>query len=438
MAIVLVLAPLAATPSTVVLMAFAVIWAIVALSLVVLTGWGGNISLGQFAIVGAGAMAAGNVFERWNGDFIVATLVATVVGGLLALALGVPALRIRGLYLAVTTLAFAVALDSYFLNPVNFRGSVPERIVQPMLFKRFDTSDPTVLYYACLVCLVAVMAVLLSVRHRRSGLISLATRDNERSADALGVPTTRTKIQTFVLSGCIAGLAGSLYITVLGGVGLGTFQPTSSVNVFCYAVIGGLSSVAGAISGVALFRGIDFAVSKTVAGTAAAIIRLSLSGTGLLVVLYFLPGGLWQVVQRVRDRILGRLYERSDEEEQPSARTARRPAADHRRRRRPRGRGRGSRRVAHRGGDVSTTTETDARGRAASKRPTAGRRSSSASTSRSSRASWWPCSAPTGRASRPSSRRSPGCSRPRPAPSGSSRSCSTACPPRRSPHAASS
>jgi branched-chain amino acid transport system permease protein len=317
-AIVLVLAPAAATPSTTVLMAFAVVWAIVALSLVVLTGWGGNISLGQFAIVGAGAMAAGNVFERWNGDFFVATGLAVVVGGLLALALGVPALRIRGLYLAVTTLAFAVALDSYFLNPVNFRGSVPERIVQPMLFKRFDTGDPTVVYYLCLAGLVGVMAILLSVRHRRSGLNSLATRDNERSADALGVPTTRTKIQTFVLSGCIAGLAGSLYITVLGGVGLGTFQPTSSVNVFCYAVIGGLSSIGGAISGVALFRGIDFAVSKTVAGTAAAIIRLSLSGTGLLVVLYFLPGGLWQVVQRVRDRLLGRLYERGEEDDRRS------------------------------------------------------------------------------------------------------------------------
>ena len=107
-------------------MSFAVVWAMVATSLVVLTGWGGNVSLGQFAIVGVGAMAAGNLMMRWNVDFIVAAhRRRRSPGPLVAVAIGLPALRIRGLYLAVTTLAFAVALDSYFLNPVNFASFVP-------------------------------------------------------------------------------------------------------------------------------------------------------------------------------------------------------------------------------------------------------------------------------------------------------------------------
>jgi branched-chain amino acid transport system permease protein len=164
------------------------------------------------------------------------------------------------------------------------------------------------------VCLTAVGGVLLSLRHRRSGRIMRAARDNDRSAAANGVAVTRTRIQAFVLAGCIAGLAGALYITVLGGIGLGTFRPNMSVDVFSFSVIGGISSVGGAISGIALFRVIDYLVSENVAGSAAAIIRLSLSGTGLLVVLYLLPGGLWQVVQRLRDRWFPAAIEEVDDE----------------------------------------------------------------------------------------------------------------------------
>jgi hypothetical protein len=90
------------------------------------------------------------------------------------------------------------------------------------------------------------------------------------------------------------------------GAGQGTFPTASSIEVFSYAVIGGLTSIAGAVSGVAFFRLLDFVLANTesVSPAAATIIRYTLSGTGLLVILYFLPGGLWQLVQRWRDRYL--------------------------------------------------------------------------------------------------------------------------------------
>ena len=112
-------------PATNTTLSLALIWGMVGISLVVLTGWGGHISLGQFAIVGAGAVAAGNIVYHWDLDLFVALLVSGVTGGLLALLLGLPALRIRGLFLAVTTLAFAIALDSYFLNPTYFDAQSP-------------------------------------------------------------------------------------------------------------------------------------------------------------------------------------------------------------------------------------------------------------------------------------------------------------------------
>lgn len=304
--------PLFASPSAVVLLSFAVIWGLIAVSLVVLTGWGGNISLGQFAVVGVGAMAAGNLMTRWNMDFFVSAAFATAMGALVAVLIGLPALRIRGLYLAVTTLAFAVALDSYFLNPVNFSSFVPDSIFAPVLWKRFDMDSEWVTYYFCLATLALSTMVVRSIRRSRAGRVMIGTRDNERAASAMAVPTTRVKLQTFVFAGALAGLAGALYILVLGGTGQGTFRPTMSIEVFSFAVIGGLGSVAGALSGVFFFRGIDFVLAENFSGDVAAILRLTLTGSGLLFILYFLPGGLWQFVQRQRDRYLRWVARRHD------------------------------------------------------------------------------------------------------------------------------
>jgi branched-chain amino acid transport system permease protein len=311
-ALLVVFVPLALTPSTVTTLSFALVWGLVAMSLVVLTGWGGNISLGQFGIVGMGAMAAANLMTRWNVDLFVSMAAAMLLGAFVAVAIGLPALRIRGLYLAVTTLAFAVALDSYFLNPSNFASFVPDTTLPPVLFKRFDMSSEWVRYEFCLVIVVLAALVVRALRAARPGRVMIATRDNERAADAMAVPTTWVKLQTFVFAGALAGLAGALYVLVLTpvGAGQGTFPAESSIDVFSYAVIGGLSSVAGAMSGVFFFRILDFVLARHFSGNVVTIIRYSLSGGGLLFVLYFLPGGLWQFVQRRRDDLLRRVANR--------------------------------------------------------------------------------------------------------------------------------
>jgi branched-chain amino acid transport system permease protein len=285
-------------------MTFAVIWSLVAVSLVVLTGWGGNISLGQFGIVGVGAMTAGELMLHWNLDLFLGILASIAVGAVVAALVGIPALRIRGLYLAVTTIAFAVALDSYFLNPVNFPDLVPSTILRPVLWKRFDLADERTTFFFCLAALVLSVLVVRAVRRTRGGRVVIGTRDNERAAGAFAVPTTRIKLQTFVLSGCLAGLSGALYVVALRGAGQGTFNQRMSIEVFSFAVIGGLGSIAGAISGVLLFRILDYLLGQYAAGSAATILRLSLTGGGLLFILYFLPGGLWQFVHRQRDRYL--------------------------------------------------------------------------------------------------------------------------------------
>ena len=203
-------------------------------------------------------------------------------------------------------IAFAVALDSYFLNPVNFSELRARQHARP----RCCGSGSTWTASGC-----ATSSAWPSSRWPRSscgpcaasrpGRVMIATRDNERAAGALAVPTTWVKLQTFVFSGC-ARRAGRRALRARAHAGRrrarAPSRPASSIEVFSYAVIGGLGSVAGAISGVFFFRLLDFVLAKQFSGQVGHDPALSLSGAGLLLILYFLPGGLWQFVQRRRDR----------------------------------------------------------------------------------------------------------------------------------------
>ncbi|HEU5084130.1 MAG TPA: ABC transporter permease [Acidimicrobiales bacterium] len=292
-------------PSNQLLAAIAVVWAMVAVSLVILTGWGGHISLGQFAIAGIGGLLAGNLLQRGDIDYFLVLLGAGIAGAVTALVVGLPALRIRGLFLAVTTLAFAVALNSYVLNRDNFSSIIPGDVVRPVLWERWNLEEGYPMYAVCLAFLLLSVLAARSIRGTRAGRVIIATRDNERAADSASVPTTRIKLAAFLVAGTIAGVAGGLHVGILHGLAQGTYSPEMSLEVFSTAVIGGLSSISGAIGGVLLFQ---WLASITALGD----IRPLLSGAGLLVVLLVFPGGLAQLASNVRDRVLRRIAERHD------------------------------------------------------------------------------------------------------------------------------
>jgi ABC-type branched-subunit amino acid transport system ATPase component/ABC-type branched-subunit amino acid transport system permease subunit len=290
-----VVVPLFTAPGTTDLLSVALIFAMVAVSLVVLSGWAGEVSLGQFAFVGMGAVLVGDLLSRYNTDLFLSLLAAAVAGGLLAVVVGLPALRMRGLFLAVTTLAFAVAADGFFFNPTNFPSLIPANILRPVLWKRFDLISERALYYLCLGVLVVSILLVQGIRSARSGRVLFATRDNSRAAAAMGVPTVRVRLTAFVISGAIAGVAGGLHAVLLQSIGFGTYQPALSLLVFAMAVIGGLSSITGALLGVGA---VELAVH------AFPQYQLVITGTGLLIVLLVFPGGLGAAVITVRDRLL--------------------------------------------------------------------------------------------------------------------------------------
>jgi branched-chain amino acid transport system permease protein len=279
----------------------AVIYAIILLSLVVLTGWSGQISLGQMALVGTGAAVSTALTSRWNVDLTLSLALAAAAGGVTAFVVGLPALRLRGLYLAVTTFAFGLAAQQWLLND-DFFGWFPSaetRVERPPLFGRIDVSTPTRYYAYSVVILTLVYLGLRGVRRSEVGRTIVAVRENERAAQSFAVPVVRARLTAFVLSGAVAGVGGGLLAHLAQGFSADTYGPGDSLQAFTGAVVGGLGALAGALFGAAYLRGILL--------IRAPEWQLVTSGVGVLFVLLVLPGGLLGLWARVRDVLVGKL-----------------------------------------------------------------------------------------------------------------------------------
>jgi branched-chain amino acid transport system permease protein len=286
-----------------------VIVAIVGVSLVILTGWSGQISLGQFGFAGVGAGVAGALATNLHADFFVCVFAAGAVGALTAVLIGLPALRIQGLFLAVTTLAFAFTVQYFLLNPDYFGWALPEQgetVGRPRLYGRFDVASDTRFYFVCLAFLVLSLLAARSLRRNRSGRVMIGVRDNGRGVQAYGVNLARTRLAAFAISGFIAAVAGALLAFKTGSVDATTFSPERSISVFTIAVIGGLTSLPGAMLGAIWVEGVPFLFNGS------EFVRFLTSGVGLLLLLLVVPGGLSEVMYRMRDSFLRWVAARND------------------------------------------------------------------------------------------------------------------------------
>ncbi len=299
---VLVAAPLVLSPSRTNLASAIVIFAIIGMSLVVLTGWAGQVSLGQMAFAGIGAAVAGTVTARLHWDLSIALLLGALGGAGVALLSGLPALRRRGLTLAVTSLAFALMTSAFLLNRGFFGNGAtfdwlpPDRIDRTPLFGEIGLHGETRFYYLCVIGLALAYAVVRGLRRTRTGRVLVAVRDNEHAAEALGVHAHRSTLFAFACSGFLAAFAGALFVHQQSGLTAGPFRPEQSLEVFTMAVIGGLGSAPGALLGAAYVRGADYYL--------VAEWQILATGAGLLLVLMVFPGGLGGALADLRDRFL--------------------------------------------------------------------------------------------------------------------------------------
>ncbi len=283
------------------------IYAIIAVSMVILTGWAGEISLGQMGFVAIGAATAAVVNVHYQWDLTLTLLLAGVVGAVASVIVGLPALRIRGLFLAVTTLAFSVATASFLLDEDRFTflpDNISERVTRLPLFARIDVESERAFYYVCLAVLLAVLWTVGRLESTRTGRVLRASRDNEENAQAFGVNLMRTKLMAFGISGFYASLAGGLFTVHQQALGQGSFSPAESIRVLTMVVIGGLGSVAGVVFGAVFLQGTEYFGDDLPADIRPLWLFAS-SGVGLLVVLMFLRDGLGGLLYELRRRLLG-------------------------------------------------------------------------------------------------------------------------------------
>jgi ABC-type branched-subunit amino acid transport system ATPase component/ABC-type branched-subunit amino acid transport system permease subunit len=290
-----------------------VIFAVAACSLTILSGWAGQLSLGQFGFSAIGGLVTVRMvnagwFGVHNVPWGLAVALGVVVGSLVALLIGIPALRIPGLYLAVTTLAFAVFVENWlvtrrWLGVDELTGSIP--VLKKPDAGIVDFSSRRSYYYLCLFFLCVCLAVLAQIRRSGIGRSIIAVRDNERAAETMTVSATRAKLIAFAVSGGIAALAGALYVTALPtSTPSATFATSESVTVVAIAVIGGLGSIVGPLLGAAWVIGLPTLFPDFNAAP------LLVSSVGLLALLLFFPGGFVEIAHRVRDALVDRVARR--------------------------------------------------------------------------------------------------------------------------------
>jgi ABC-type branched-subunit amino acid transport system permease subunit len=293
LALAVVAVPLLLTSASTFFMASVALVAVVVVSATVLTGWAGQLSIGQWAMAGVGGVLGSKLAADMHVPFWAAFVLAALLGGVFALVLGIPALRLEGMTLAVVTLAFAVASASWLFEQPWFRPrTVP---VHPGYLTTRG------LYVASIALLLLTVVVTKVIERSRLGRSIVAVRDNAAQASSFGISVVRTKLTAFAISGMLAAAAGYLWVVGIGSARGAIFPPIRSLSVLAAAVIGGMGSVFGAVVGAAYMWGVPYFL-----GHVSPYAGLLSSGLGLLALVLFLPGGLVRPLVGARD-LLARL-----------------------------------------------------------------------------------------------------------------------------------
>jgi ABC-type branched-subunit amino acid transport system ATPase component/ABC-type branched-subunit amino acid transport system permease subunit len=279
------------------------IFGVIGLSLVVVTGYAGQVSLAQLTLAGVAGFLLGSLTSDWGVAFPLAPLAAALGATVIGVVVGLPAIRIRGLPVAVVTLSLAVAVEALWFRNTQLVGSGGVDIAAPKLFG-IDFSPGTGAAFPrlpfCFLVLGVLVVVALGVaRLRTSGLGSamLAVRANERSAAAAGVDVVRTKIAAFAIGAFIAGLGGSLLAYKQGNVTFDAFSVFLGLTLFATAYLAGITSVSGGIlAGVIGAGGLLFYASDQWLSL-DPYLYLVLTGVGLVVTVVVNPEGIMGALQ---------------------------------------------------------------------------------------------------------------------------------------------
>lgn len=274
---------------------FVGIYSLVTIGLSLLMGYAGQISLGQAAFFGLGAYTSGILTTKFGISPWLALLAAAFLTGGVAFLIGTPALKLRGHYLAMATLAFGYIVYIVF-NQARFLTGGPSGFGQIPRFRLGNLLFRTDVHYYYLVWILVIFVLLVSlnVTHSRVGRALRSIHGGELTANIMGVNTAKYKIQVFVLSAVYASLAGSVYAHFITFLNPTPFGFHFSIVAVTMVVVGGMTSVWGAIVGAALL---------TILSEYLRVFHdydILIYGSILLLLIMFLPQGLFGLIRKVK------------------------------------------------------------------------------------------------------------------------------------------
>ena len=297
------------------------VYAVAVLGLNLLVGYNGQISLGHGAFFALGAYTAALLIEKGGLPYLLTLPIAGVVAFVAGFLFGVPALRLRGLYLALVTLGLAIAFPQLIKRFDGLtEGTQGLTVEQPTAPSWLPLADDQFLYLLTLLVAAVMFVAVWSLMRSQVGRAVQAVRDGEIPASTLGIDLASTKTRVFALSAGYAGVAGALYVFAIGFVAPEAFTVTVSLAFLAAIVVGGLATIVGAVFGALFIEFVpDYASDVNDALTGV------IYGGVLILFMYLLPDGAVGLLRRI-----GRLVARPPA---APAEAGRRPAVS------PRGRG---------------------------------------------------------------------------------------------------
>ncbi|USG62473.1 branched-chain amino acid ABC transporter permease [Sneathiella marina] len=285
--------------------------AIGAIGLNLLTGVTGLISLGQAGFLAAGCYTTGLLITDYSWPPELALLASGVMAALLSLVVGIPSLRLKGLYLAITTMAFSFIITHFLLYAEDITHGPYGVRIENLDFLGLDLSSPAQLYYLALAITVLTAVAALNILRSRVGRAFTAIRDHDIAARMMGISLTRYKLIAFVVSSFIVGIAGGLMAFQFQFINVDLFNLLLSVEALAMIIVGGLGSVPGAILGAIFIVLLPEATREVIDLLPSGItdllstyiyeLRGLLTGLAIIIMLRLKPHGLiglWQDVKR--------------------------------------------------------------------------------------------------------------------------------------------
>ena len=226
-------------------------YGVVALGLNLLTGLSGQISLGHAGFFAIGAYVATVATSKYGVPYLAASTLAVAAGWLVGLVVGFPAVRLRGLYLAIATLAFGIGVERTIYHFKGITGGAYGLEVKAPAIFGYAFSSPSKLYYLVLVIVVLAVLFISNVVRSRPGRMLVAMRDSPLAASSMGIDVSRMKVLAFAVSAAMAALGGVLYAPIINFISVEHFTLWLSITFISMIVVGGLGSITGSFLGAA-------------------------------------------------------------------------------------------------------------------------------------------------------------------------------------------